>query len=107
VRGLWVSPVEVEFVLMAHDAVIEAAVVSDVDEDGLATAKAYVVIRTEGDVEGLKEELRVFAGSRLPQYKVPSGIEFITEMPRTSTGKIQRFKLRAAGRRYGSGGSDD
>jgi benzoate-CoA ligase family protein len=107
VRGLWVSPIEVESALMAHDAVIEAAVVSDVDENGLATARAYAVIRTEGDVEGLKEELRRFAGSRLPQYKVPSRIEFITEMPRTSTGKIQRFKLRAAGRRYGTGGSDD
>jgi benzoate-CoA ligase family protein len=107
VRGLWVSPVEVESALMAHDAVIEAAIVSDLDENGLATARAYVVIRTEGGEEELKEELRRFASSRLPQHKVPSGIEFIKEMPRTSTGKIQRFKLRAATRRYRSGGPDD
>lgn len=107
VHGLWVSPIEVESALLAHDAVIEAAVVSDVDENGLATASAYVVIRTEGDEEGLKGELRRFVGSKLPHYKVPSRIEFIEEMPRTSTGKIQRFKLRAANRRYGSGGSDD
>jgi benzoate-CoA ligase family protein len=100
VRGLWVSPVEVESVLMAHGSVIEAAVVSDIDENGLATARAYVVIRIDGGEEELKEELRRFAGSRLPQYKVPSVIDFITEMPRTSTGKIQRFKLRAASRRF-------
>ncbi|HVG18456.1 MAG TPA: benzoate-CoA ligase family protein [Blastocatellia bacterium] len=107
VRGLWVSPIEVESVLMAHESVVEAAVVSNADENGLATVMAYVVIRTDGDAEALKEELHRFAGSRLPKYKVPSGIEFITEMPRTSTGKIQRFKLRAAGRRHRSGGSDD
>jgi benzoate-CoA ligase family protein len=107
VRGLWVSPIEVESALMAHEAVVEAAVVSDADENGLATARAYAVIRTEGDREGLEEELRRFVASRLPQYKVPSSIEFIAEMPRTSTGKIQRFKLRAAGRSYRSGGTDD
>jgi benzoate-CoA ligase len=107
VRGLWVSPIEVESALLAHDAVAEAAVVSDIDKNGLATAKAYVVIRTEEDGEDFKEELREFVGSRLPQHKVPSSIEIITEMPRTSTGKIQRFKLRAASRRHRSGGSDD
>jgi benzoate-CoA ligase len=107
VRGLWVSPIEVESALLGHDSVAEAAVVSDVDEEGLATARAYVVIRTGEGGEKLKEELRGFVSSRLPQYKVPSLIEFITEMPRTSTGKIQRFKLRAAGRRHPSGGSDE
>jgi acyl-coenzyme A synthetase/AMP-(fatty) acid ligase len=106
VSGLWVSPIEVESALLAHDSVIEAAVVSDVDKNGLATARAYVVIRTGEDVENLKEELRGFVSSRLPHYKVPSSIEFITEMPRTSTGKIQRFKLRAANQRHPSGGSD-
>ena len=107
VRGLWVSPIEVESALLAHDSVVEAAVVSDIEKNGLATAKAFVVIRTEEDVENLKEELRRFVSSRLPQYKVPSSIEIITEMPRTSTGKIQRFKLRAASQRHRSGGSDD
>ena len=106
VRGLWVSPIEVESALLAHDAVIDAAVVSDMDKDGLATARAYVVIRTEEGGENLKEELRRFVGSRLPEYKVPSSIEFLAEMPRTSTGKIQRFKLRAASQRHRIGGSD-
>ncbi len=95
VRGLWVSPIEVESALLAHEAVQEAAVVSAVDRDGLATVRAFVVIRKEGDGEKIKEELRNFAGSRLARYKVPSQIELIDEMPRTSTGKIQRFKLRA------------
>ena len=95
VRGLWVSPIEVESVLIAHKAVSEAAVVSSVDDKGLATAEAYVVIRQGERGEALQEDIRTFAGSRLPQYKVPSRIEFIDEMPRTSTGKVQRYKLRA------------
>lgn len=95
VRGLWVSPVEVESALLAHESVTEAAVVSAVDADGLATVRAFVVIRREGGDEKIEEELRNFAGSRLAKYKVPSKIELIDEMPRTSTGKIQRFKLRA------------
>ena len=99
VRGLWVSPIEVEAVLMSHDAVSEAAVISAFDQTGLATARAYVVIRQSEGSEALAQELRKFVGSRLPQYKVPSQIEFIKEMPRTSTGKIQRYKLRAESRR--------
>jgi len=99
VRGLWVSPIEVESVLISYEAVSEAAVVSAVDDSGLATARAYVVIRQGERSESLKEEIRRFAGSRLPQYKVPSQIEFIEEMPRTSTGKVQRYKLRAESRR--------
>jgi len=99
VRGLWVSPIEVESVLISYEAVSEAAVVSAVDDSGLATARAYVVIRQGERGESLREEIRRFAGSRLPQYKVPSQIEFIEEMPRTSTGKVQRYKLRAESRR--------
>ena len=95
VRGLWVSPIEVESVLISHHAVSEAAVVSSVDQNGLATARAFVVIRQGERDQALKDEIRKFAGSRLPHYKVPSQIEFIDEMPRTSTGKVQRFKLRA------------
>jgi acyl-coenzyme A synthetase/AMP-(fatty) acid ligase len=95
VRGLWVSPIEVESVLISHDSVSDAAVISASDEGGLATARAYVVIRQGERGDALKEEIRKFAGSRLPQYKVPSQIEFIEEMPRTSTGKIQRYRLRA------------
>ncbi|MCI0488993.1 MAG: benzoate-CoA ligase family protein [Blastocatellia bacterium] len=96
VRGMWVSPIEVEAALLAHESVVEAAVVSSRDEDGLATVKAYVVIRTGVGDEAMKEDLRELAGSRLPPYKVPSQIEFLKELPRTSTGKIQRYKLRGA-----------
>jgi len=103
VRGLWVSPIEVESVLISHDSVSEAAVVSAIDENGLATALAYVVIRQGERSAALKDEICRFAGSRLPHYKIPSQIEFIEEMPRTSTGKIQRYKLRAEGRQYRSG----
>ncbi|HXU34866.1 MAG TPA: benzoate-CoA ligase family protein [Blastocatellia bacterium] len=110
VHGLWVSPVEVESVLVSHEAVSEAAVVCAIDTSGLATAWAYVVIRQgeRRDVSGkaLEDELREFACSRLPQYKVPAQIRFIDEMPRTSTGKIQRYKLRV-GSEHTTGGMDD
>jgi benzoate-CoA ligase family protein len=99
VRGLWVSPIEVESVLISHEAVSEAAVVSSVDDSGLATARAYVVIRQGERGDDLKEEILRFTGSRLPKHKVPSQIEFIEEMPRTSTGKVQRYKLRTESRR--------
>jgi benzoate-CoA ligase family protein len=100
VSGLWVSPIEVEGALLAHNSVAEAAVVSGANRDGLATAKAYVVIRGEKK-EGLKVELIDFVASRLAAYKAPSQIEFIDEMPRTATGKIQRFKLRETERPSG------
>src|SRR6185436_13937496 len=92
-RGMWVSPIEVESVLISHESVSEAAVVSSIDENGLATALGYVVIRQGEPSAALGDEICKFAGSRLPKYKVPSRIEFINEMPRTSTGKIQRYKL--------------
>jgi benzoate-CoA ligase family protein len=97
VSGLWVSPVEVEAVLAAHPEVVEAAVVSSTAADGLATARAFVVIRTEDDAEKLVAELKAFAGARLPRYKVPSEIVFVRTLPRTATGKVQRFKLRQFG----------
>lgn len=92
VKGLWVSPVEIESVLLAHPEVIEAAVVAGKDENGLATAKAYLVIRKGS--ETLRKELYEFASARLAPYKTPTQYEFVKEMPRTSTGKIQRYKLR-------------
>ena len=107
VRGLWVSPVEVEAALLSHPSVTEAAVVSARDGKGLATARAFVVIRTDGGREALKEELREFLGSRLPQHKVPTEIDFIQELPRTSTGKVQRYKLRAEGQAGRHGGPDE
>jgi 4-hydroxybenzoate-CoA ligase len=102
VRGLWVSPIEIEAVLVSHPAVAEAAVVPAIDSSGLATAGAYVVIRSEGD-DVLKQELRELVGSKLAPHKVPTRIEFLEHLPRTSTGKIQRYKLRAAALSNGCG----
>jgi len=94
VKGLWVSPIEVESVLLSHELVTEAAVVPDFDASGLATAHAFVVIREEKDREGVAEALLNYAAARLPGHKVPSQIDFVEALPRTATGKVQRFKLR-------------
>jgi benzoate-CoA ligase family protein len=92
VKGLGVSPVEIESVLLSHPEVSEAAVVASSDESGLATAKAYLVIRKGS--ESLKKEIYEFARARLALYKTPTLFEFVKALPRTSTGKIQRFRLR-------------
>ena len=95
VGGIYVSPFEVEAVLIKHDAVLEAAVVGASDQDNLVKPKAFVVLND--DVFGtpeLEEELKAFVKSDLASYKYPRWIEFLTELPKTATGKIQRFKLR-------------
>lgn len=97
VSGLWVSPIEVESVLVTHPDVIEAAVVSATGNDGLATTRAYVVIRPVDDAERLIADLKTFAAARLPRYKTPSQVELVESLPRTATGKVQRFKLRQLG----------
>jgi benzoate-CoA ligase family protein len=94
VRSLWVSPIEVESALLLHPLVVEAAVVAGLDESGLATARAYVVIRQGGEIGDLEGDLRRHAAALLPQYKVPTRISVIGELPRTVTGKVQRYKLR-------------
>jgi benzoate-CoA ligase family protein len=94
VKGLWVSPVEVEGALLAHDSVLEAAVVPGVDEGGLATPRAFVVIRKDGARVDVERDLVMHLAGRLAKYKLPSKIVFVDELPRTATGKIQRFKLR-------------
>jgi benzoate-CoA ligase family protein len=94
VKGLWVSPLEVESVLLSHETVIEAAVVPDFDSSGLATAHAFVVIREERTGEGAAEALLSYAAARLPGHKVPSRIDLVEALPRTATGKVQRFKLK-------------
>jgi acyl-coenzyme A synthetase/AMP-(fatty) acid ligase len=92
--GLWVSPVEIENTLGDHDAVSEAAAVG-VPVEGLTHIKAYVVLR-EGHKgsEDLVEELQEWSKDKLKRYQYPHLIEFIEELPKTTTGKIQRFKLR-------------
>ena len=96
VGGIWVSPFEVESALSAHEAVLEAAVVGHADADGLIKPRAFVVL-AEGrkGSEALVAELQTFVKSKLAMYKYPRWIEFTTELPKTATGKIQRFKLRA------------
>jgi 4-hydroxybenzoate-CoA ligase/benzoate-CoA ligase len=96
VGGIWVSPFEVESALSEHDAVLEAAVVGHADADGLIKPRAFVVL-AEGRTgsETLAVELQAHVKSKLAMYKYPRWIEFTRELPKTATGKIQRFKLRA------------
>ena len=95
VGGIWVSPVEVENTLVGHDAVLEAAVVGHEDTDRLVKPKAFVVLK-EGHAAtpALADELKHFVKDKLAPYKYPRWIEFVPALPKTATGKIQRFKLR-------------
>jgi benzoate-CoA ligase len=96
VGGIYVSPFEVEAALLSHEAVLEAAVVGEADEQKLVKPKAYIVPKP-GQRPGaaLAEALQLHVKSRLAPYKYPRWIEFVEELPKTATGKIQRFKLRA------------
>ncbi len=94
VSGIYVSPFEVEATLVQHSAVLEAAVIGVPDENSLTRVKAYVVLKDGADVTS--EALQLFVKERLAPYKYPRQIEFISELPKTATGKIQRFRLRAA-----------
>jgi benzoate-CoA ligase family protein len=95
VGGIWVSPFEVESALAAHPAVLEAAVIGHEDAEGLTKPKAFIVLR-ESETPGLADELKAFVKAKLAPYKYPRWIELVGELPKTATGKIQRFKLRAA-----------
>jgi benzoate-CoA ligase len=92
VSGIWVSPAEVEAALAAHEAVLEAAVIGREDEQKLVKPKAFVVLKP--GKQATVEELQNFVKSRLAPYKYPRWIEFVPELPKTATGKIQRFRLR-------------
>ncbi len=97
VSGQWVSPFEVEAALIAHPAVLEAAVVQSLDQHGLVKPKAYIVLQQGYEPsEALVEELKLDIKTRLAPYKYPRWIEFIPELPKTATGKIRRFALRNA-----------
>jgi len=96
VGGIWVSPVEVEGTLIKHAAVLEAAVVGHEDSDRLVKPKAFVVLKDPaGASAALADELKAFVRDKIAPYKYPRWIEFASELPKTATGKIQRFKLRA------------
>jgi benzoate-CoA ligase family protein len=95
VGGQWVSPVEVEGALISHPAVLEAAVVGDLDADELVKPKAYVILNQGFEAsEAMADELKAFVKNKLAPFKYPRWIEFVAELPKTATGKIQRFKLR-------------
>ena len=95
VSGIWVSPFEVESALVAHPAVLEAAVVGKDDSDGLTKPKAFVVLKPGSDwSEPLGEELKEHVKATAGAWKYPRWIEVRTDLPKTATGKVQRFKLR-------------
>lgn len=95
VGGMWVSPIEIENTLLEHCSVLEAAVTGHADQDGLTKPKAYVVLKGEyRPSDKLREELQSLVKSRLAPYKYPRWIEFVEDLPKTVTGKIQRFRLR-------------
>jgi benzoate-CoA ligase len=92
VSGIYVSPFEVEATLVQHPAVLEAAVIGKEDAEGLIKTKAFVVLKPGASVD--EPTLKAFVKERLAPYKYPRFIEFVAELPKTATGKIQRFKLR-------------
>lgn len=94
VGGIYVSPFEVEACLMTHAAILEAAVIGVADSDGLIKPKAYVVLKP--GQQATAEMLQAHVKAKLAPYKYPRWIAFVPELPKTATGKIQRFKLRAA-----------
>ncbi len=102
VSGLWVSPIEIEAVLLEHPAVSEGAVVG-VSIEGLTKVKAFVIVRGEAaPTEALAAELQELCKSRLQRFQYPHLIEFVSELPKTVTGKIQRYKLRDLARETAS-----
>jgi benzoate-CoA ligase len=100
--GQWVSPVEVEGVLLRHANVGRIAVVEDFDDNGLPCPCAFVVSEELELRAKLESELRDLAGSALPRFKQPRRYVFVGELPYTATGKVQRFKLRQQLRAKGS-----
>jgi benzoate-CoA ligase family protein len=103
VGGLWCSPIEIEAQLVSHPAVLEAAVIGVADATELVKPEAYVVLR-EGAVasEALAEALMAHCKSHLAPYKFPRRLHFVAELPKTATGKIQRFRLRQIARPPGA-----
>lgn len=94
VSGIWVSPFEVEAALTGHASVLEAAVVPKADPDGLLKPKAFVVLKAGNESDELAAELKEHVKAAIGQWKYPRWIEFLETLPKTATGKIQRFKLR-------------
>ena len=94
VSGIWVSPFEVEQALISHPSVLEAAVIARRDEEGLEKPMAYVVLKDACAKDGVDVTLKEHVKERIGKWKYPRWIEVVPELPKTATGKIQRFKLR-------------
>jgi 4-hydroxybenzoate-CoA ligase len=94
VSGIWVSPFEVESALITHPAVLEAAVVPEADPEGLLKPKAFVVLRADARTDDLHEVLKEHVKQKIGPWKYPRWIDVVDSLPKTATGKIQRFKLR-------------
>ncbi|MDA9755271.1 benzoate-CoA ligase family protein [bacterium] len=98
VSGIWVSPFEVEQAILNHDEVLESAVVPEIDHEGLVKSKAFIILKTEqNQKEKLKEiekTIKEIVKEKIGLWKYPRSIEFVKTLPKTATGKIQRFKLR-------------
>ena len=92
VSGIYVSPFEVEATLVQHPAILEAAVIGKEDVDGLTKTKAFIVLKQGQSLT--EAEVKAFVKERLAPYKYPRFIDFVAELPKTATGKIQRFRLR-------------
>jgi benzoate-CoA ligase len=101
VGAQWVSPVEVEMVLMEHPAVLECAVTTVTGGDGIEHPRAFVVLRAghaaTAPTAPTEDELRAFLRERIAHHKVPHSVQFVNELYKTATGKVQRFRLRAEG----------
>jgi 4-hydroxybenzoate-CoA ligase len=95
VSGIWVSPFEVEQALVSHPAVLEAAVVPALDEAGLEKPKAFVVLKEGDGSDALAQELKDLVKQQAGKWKYPRWVDFRSDLPKTATGKIQRFKLRS------------
>ena len=94
VSGIWVSPFEVEQSITAHDDVIEAAVVPATDNNGLLKPKAFVVLKGDVTPDGIGEAIKTHVQADIGKWKYPRWVEIVDDLPKTATGKIQRFKLR-------------
>ncbi|MDN2579296.1 benzoate-CoA ligase family protein [Aquibium sp. ELW1220] len=94
VSGIWVSPFEVEQALVSHPDVLEAAVVAHKDEAGLEKPRAFVVLKNGHAPDGLAETLKEHVKAKVGAWKYPRWIDIVPDLPKTATGKVQRFKLR-------------
>ena len=95
VGGLWCSPFEIEALLIEHDQILEAAIVGRADPDGLIKPEAFIVLNDPSDAgPELEEVLLTHCKNGLAHYKYPRWFNFVEDLPKTATGKIQRFRLR-------------